>query len=50
MKIADFLFAFHQSLYVLTLEVVLLAKLQLKGKVADLPQIRVHQSKPANFS
>ena len=36
MKIADFLFAFHQSLNALTLEVVLWAKLRSKGKVANL--------------
>ena len=37
MKIADFLFAFHQSLNSLKLEVVLLVKLRFKGKVANLP-------------
>ena len=36
-KIADFLFAFHQSLN--ALKVVLLVKLRSKGKVANLPLI-----------
>ena len=39
MKIADILFAFHQSLNALKLEVVLLFKLRYKEKVANLPQI-----------
>ena len=39
MKIADFLFAFYQSLNALKLEVVLLVKLRPKGKVANLPLI-----------
>ena len=39
MKIADFLYAFHQSLNALKLEVVLLVKLRSKGKVANLPLI-----------
>ena len=39
MKIADFLFAFHQSLNALKLEVVLLVKLRSKGNVKNLPLI-----------
>ena len=39
-KIADILFAFHQSLNALKLEVVLLVKLRSKGKVANLPLLR----------
>ena len=39
MKIADFLFTFHQSLNALKLEVVILVKLRSKGKVANLPLI-----------
>ena len=39
MKIADFSFAFHQSLNALKLEVMLLVKLRSKGKVANLPLI-----------
>ena len=35
-KIADFFFAFHQSLNALKLEVVLLVKWRSKGKVANL--------------
>ena len=35
----DFLFAFHQSLNALKLEVVLLVKLRSKVKVANLPLI-----------
>ena len=39
-KIADFLFAFYQSLNALTLEVaILLVKLRSKEKVANLPLI-----------
>ena len=39
MKVADFLFVFHQSLNALKPEIVLLVKLQSKGKVANLPLI-----------
>ena len=50
MIIADFLFAFHQCLNALKVEVVLLVKLRSKGKVANSPLIRVDQNKPENFS
>ena len=40
MKIADFLFAFLESLNALTLEVVLFVKLRSKGKVANLQLIK----------
>ena len=51
MKIADFLFAFHQSLNALKLEVLLLVKLRSKGKVGNLPiKLSRDQSKPVNFS
>ena len=43
-KIADFLFAFHQSLNALKLEVVLLVKLRSKGKVANLPLMEIKVS------
>ena len=49
-KIADFLFAFHQSLNALKLEVVLLVKLRSKGIIANLRLIRVDQSKLVNLS
>ena len=39
MKINDFLFAFHQSLNALKLQVALLVTLRSKGKVANLPLI-----------
>ena len=39
MKLADFLFTFHQSLHALKLEVVLLVQLRSKRKVANLPLI-----------
>ena len=39
MKIADFLFAFYQSLNALKLEVVSLVKLRSNGKVMDVPLI-----------
>ena len=39
-KIADFPFAFQQSLNALKLEVVLSVKLRSKGKVANLPLIK----------
>ena len=46
MKIANFLFTFHQILDALNLEVVLLVKLRSEGKVANMPLIEKTKVSP----